>query len=49
MWHSLTNHIECNLVPMSLYSAIRGFVHISFSEYLEENNLLTIAQSGFRR
>ncbi len=42
-----------NYRPISILTIssqlLERFVHDSFSEYLEEHNLLTIAQSGFRR
>ncbi len=42
------NYRPISILPI-LSKLLDRFVHISFSEYLEEHNLLTIAQSGFRR
>ncbi len=42
------NYRPISILPI-LSKLLERFVHISFSEYLEEHNLLTIAQSGFRR
>ncbi len=42
------NYRPISILPI-LSKLLQRFVHISFSEYLEEHNLLTIAQSGFRR
>ncbi len=42
------NYIPISILPI-LSKLLERFEHSSFSEYLEEHNLLTIAQSGFRR
>ncbi len=42
------NYRPISILPI-LSKLLECFVHISFSEYFEERNLLTIAQSGFRR
>ncbi len=42
------NYRPISILPI-LSKLLERFVHFSFSEYLEEHNLLTIAQSGFRR
>ncbi len=42
------NYRSISILPI-LSKLLECFVHSSFSDYLEEHNLLTIAQSGFRR
>ncbi len=39
------NYRPISILPI-LSKLLERFVHISFSEYLEEHNLLTITQSG---
>ncbi len=41
------NYRPISILP--ILSKLLEIVHCSFSEYLKEHNLLTIAQSGFRR
>ncbi len=42
------NYRPISILPI-LSKLLECFVHSSFSEYLDEHNMLTIAQSGFRR
>ncbi len=42
------NYRPISILPI-LSKLLEHFAHSSFSEYLEERNLLTIAQSSFRR
>ncbi len=42
------NYRQISILPI-LSNQLEHYVHTCFSEYLETHNLLTIAQSGFRR